>query len=110
MQRKWYAMLPVKKQVDNNTCQIQQQFNGSLQHEHPAKSLGLGCYGFHYPKVGCTSYQPHETNAYYTTGKAIGFKNRRKKQLRNGSYDGKYNQIVDKKLFKFFPHFYRLFK
>ena len=63
---KWNAMFPVKKQVSNDTRHVQHQFDGGLQHEHPAECFGLFRYGFHYPIMGCAGCQPHDANANYT--------------------------------------------
>ena len=85
MHYKRNGMLSEKKQINHDTFQVQQQFDGSLQHENPVKRFGLVSYGFHYPIMGCASYQPYEYNTHYTSRKIFCYKNRRKKYLRDNN-------------------------
>jgi hypothetical protein len=79
------SMLPEKEQVNSDTRHVEQQFDGGLQHEHSDKCFGLFRYGFHYPKMECAGYYPHENNTRYTKRETICFKNCEKNYLRNGN-------------------------
>ena len=87
MYDKLNAILFVSQQITCDKHHIQHQFNDGLQHENPRKCFGFVRYRFHYPVMERTSCQPYKHNAYYTSGKEIGCKNRKKNNLRNRNRD-----------------------